>query len=308
MLDVKERAVGGFLALACGDALANGAEFQPRGSYHITDMTSANRFLPVGQWSDDTGLALCLAESVLACQGFNPHDQIQRYIHFYQKGEGWPLDHRLFPGNTLNQALQRYQNDPDNPFAGSDHPLSAGNGGLMRLLPVVLASHNQDDLCIQWAIDSTRVTHGAEECLQASKLLALIITQLLHGADRDTALKVGADLHWSSSKIAALAKGGYSHKPIEALQAKAYVVNTLEAALWCFATTDTLKDALLVAANLGDDCDTVAAVTGQLAGCYYGPIAIPDDWLSVLSERQRMTTLAEQLVCFSLNHREQGNG
>lgn len=295
-MNLTERAAGGLLALACGDALANGVEFHPRGSYHISGMHSDGRFLPAGQWSDDTGLALCLADSLISEQGFNAHDQMQRYIDFYFQGRYWPLDVRLRPGNTLNQAFSRYQKDPSQPYAGSDHPLAAGNGGLMRLLPAILASHNQPQQCRQWAIDATRVTHGAAECLQASELLALIIRQLLQGADRDTALQAGAGHTWTSSKIAALANGDYRHKPLAAIQAKAYVVDTLEAALWCFANTNNLSDALLAAANLGDDCDTAAAVTGQLAGCCYGASAIPEQWLTVLSERKRIEQLAAGLL------------
>lgn len=291
-----QRATGGMLALACGDALANGAEFQPRGIYTISDMHSTGRYLPIGQWSDDTGLALCLAESLVAKKGFCAFDQIERYIRFYFEGEGWPLDVHLPPGNTLHQAFMRYQKDPSTAFAGSTHPLAAGNGGLMRLLPAVLASHSNPEQCRRWVIDSTRVTHGALECLEASELLALILLQLLQGADKNTALKTTADEPWKSTKITALAQGEYINKPMAAIQAKAYVVNTLEAALWCFAHTDSLEDALLRAANLGDDCDTVAAVTGQLAGCYYGAAAIPASWLSVLADKERIATLATQLL------------
>lgn len=295
-MDIVQRATGGMLALACGDALANGVEFQPRGMYTISGMSSTERFLPVGQWSDDTGLALCLGESFVAQQGFDAADQIKRYIEFYYESKHWPLDIRLQPGNTLNQAFVSYQKDSSTPFVGSTHPLASGNGGLMRLLPAVLANHSNTEQCRQWAIDSTRVTHGATECTQASDLLALIILQILQGSDKSTALQAGVNETWSSPKIAALAKGEYLQKPLALIQAKAYVVNTLEAALWCFATTESLKEALLSAANLGDDCDTVAAVTGQLAGCYYGVDNIPSDWLDVLADKDRIETLAKQLL------------
>src|SRR5690606_14293790 len=114
-------------------------------------------------------------------------------------------------------------------------------------------------------------------------------------ADRDTALHAGASEHWPSSQISALANGEDRPKPLAAIQAKPDVGDRLEAPLWCFATTHNLSDALLAAANPGDDCDRGAAVTGQLAGCCYGANAIPEQWLTVLSERERIEQLAAEL-------------
>ncbi len=294
-MTLNERAIGGLLALACGDALANGVEFSPRGSADIKDMNSTRRYLPVGQWSDDTGLALCLGESLVARNGFDAADQMRRYEGFYDRQEGWPSELALAPGNTLGAALKKFKYT-DEPFAGSTHPLAAGNGGLMRLLPAVLAAHPDLELIRLWAKESTRTTHGAEECLEAIELLAMIIHQLLLGEPKNQALEAGKDEAWKSKKITALAQGDYLQKADALIKAKSYVVDTLEAALWCFSTTDSLEAALLAAANLGDDCDTVAAITGQLAGCHYGLNAIPADWLNVLMEKDRIEQLAQRLI------------
>ncbi|WP_417522215.1 ADP-ribosylglycohydrolase family protein, partial [Marinobacter sp.] len=139
-MNLNDRAIGGLLALACGDALANHEEFSPRGSYQITGMTKRIGPLQTGQWSDDTGLALCLGESLVANRGFNAKDQMKRYEAFYDLGKGWPGTYPLAPGNTLAQALKQFKYT-DEPFCGSTHPLAAGNGGLMRLLPAVLAPY-----------------------------------------------------------------------------------------------------------------------------------------------------------------------
>lgn len=294
-MTLNERAIGGLLALACGDALANGVEFSPRGSADIKDMNSTRRYLPVGQWSDDTGLALCLGESLVAKKGFDAADQMRRYEGFYDRQEGWPSELALAPGNTLGAALKKFKYT-DEPFAGSAHPLAAGNGGLMRLLPAVLAAHPDLELIRLWARESTRTTHGAEECLEASELLAMIIHRLLLGEPKNQALEAGKDEAWKSKKITSLAQGDYLQKADALIKAKSYVVDTLEAALWCFGTTDSLEAALLAAANLGDDCDTVAAITGQLAGCHYGLNAISADWLNVLIEKDRIEQLAQRLI------------
>ncbi|MFC4976712.1 ADP-ribosylglycohydrolase family protein [Halomonas beimenensis] len=137
-MNLKERAAGGLLALACGDALANGVEFSPRGSAEITDMHSTRRYLPEGQWSDDTGLALCLGESLVENNGFDPADQMRRYEGFLRSQGGLALWLGLAPGNTLGAALKKFK-FTEEPFAGSTHPLAAGNGGLMRLLPAIIA-------------------------------------------------------------------------------------------------------------------------------------------------------------------------
>ena len=294
-MTLNERAIGGLLALACGDALANGVEFSPRGSADIKDMNSTRRYLPVGQWSDDTGLALCLGESLVARNGFDAADQMRRYEGFYDRQEGWPSELALAPGNTLGAALKKFKYT-DEAFAGSTHPLAAGNGGLMRLLPAVLAAHPDLELIRLWAKESTRTTHGAEECLEASELLAMIVHHLLLGEPKNQALEAGKDEAWKSKKITALAKGDYLQKADALIKAKSYVVDTLEAALWCFVKTDSLEAALLAAGNLGDDCDTVAAITGQLAGCHYGLSAIPADWLNVLVEKDRIEQLAQRLI------------
>lgn len=294
-MNLNDRAIGGLLALACGDALANGVEFSPRGSAAITDMHSTRRYLPVGQWSDDTGLALCLGESLVENQGFDAADQMRRYEGFYDRKEGWPSELGLAPGNTLGAALKKFKHT-DEPFAGSTHPLAAGNGGLMRLLPAVLAAHPNLDLIRFWARESTRTTHGAEECLEASELLSIIIHHLLFGQPKDQALSAAEGENWKSGKIGTLAKGDYRQKSDTLIKAKSYVVDTLEASLWCFATTDSLEAALLTAANLGDDCDTVAAITGQIAGCHYGRHAIPKAWLDVLVQAQRIEEMAAQLI------------
>lgn len=294
-MTLNERAIGGLLALACGDALANGVEFSPRGSADIKDMNSTRRYLPVGQWSDDTGLALCLGESLVAKNGFDAADQMRRYEGFYDRQEGWPSELALSPGNTLGAALKKFKYT-DEPFAGSTHPLAAGNGGLMRLLPAVLSAHPDLELIRLWARESTRTTHGAEECLEASELLAMIIHHLLLGESKNQALEAGKDEVWKSKKITALAQGDYLQKADALIKAKSYVVDTLESALWCFGTTDSLEAALLAAANLGDDCDTVAAITGQLAGSHYGLNAIPAGWLDVLVEKDRIEQLARSLI------------
>lgn len=294
-MNLNDRAIGGLLALACGDALANGVEFSPRGSAAITDMHSARRYLPVGQWSDDTGLALCLGESLVENHGFDAADQMRRYEGFYDRKEGWPSELGLAPGNTLGAALKKFKHT-DEPFAGSTHPLAAGNGGLMRLLPAVLAAHPNVNLIRFWARESTRTTHGAEECLEASELLSIILLHLLLGQPKGQALSAAKGESWKSGKIGALANGDYRQKSNTLIKAKSYVVDTLEASLWCFATTDSLEAALLAAANLGDDCDTVAAITGQIAGCHYGRQAIPKAWLHVLVQAQRIEELAAQLI------------
>src|SRR5262245_22893371 len=138
-METIERYRGCLLGLAAGDALGTTLEFRPPGSFSpIDDMVGGGPFgLKPGQWTDDTSMALCLAESLIECLGFDPADQMERYVRWYRQGHlssaGWCFD----IGGTTSSALRRYMNDR-NPYAGPTGPTTAGNGSIMRLAPVPL--------------------------------------------------------------------------------------------------------------------------------------------------------------------------
>jgi ADP-ribosyl-[dinitrogen reductase] hydrolase len=296
-MDLQDRFLGCLLGLAAGDAVGTTVEFQPRGSFTpLTGMVGGGPFrLEPGQWTDDTSMALCLATSLVERAGFDARDQMERYCRWREEGY-MSSNGRCFDiGNTVASALARYQRTGD-PMAGSTDPHTAGNGSIMRLAPVAMFYFPDLDAVTRYAVESSRTTHAAAECLDACRLFAAMVQRGLQGASKEEILLAGRATFAGAEKVVAIACGGYLDKAASAIRGSGYVVQSLEAALWCFAQTDSFEQAILAAANLGDDADTTAAVCGQVAGAYYGASGIPAHWLARLALRSEIEQLAVQLM------------
>ncbi|HEY9737660.1 MAG TPA: ADP-ribosylglycohydrolase family protein [Trichocoleus sp.] len=298
-----ERFRGCLLGLAAGDAVGTTAEFKPRGTFSpVTDMVGGGPFgLKPGQWTDDTSMALCLATSLIRAGGFDAADQMELYCRWYKDGYLSSTGRCFDIGNTTREALEQYLAS-GNPFSGPTHPRSAGNGCLMRLAPVPMFYCTQGELGISresraahFSGESSRTTHGAAECIDASRLFGAMLFRALLGASKAEILFERDAAMVESPSIKAIANGAYRDKSIDDIHGTGYVVASLEAALWCFWTTETFEAAILAAVNLGDDADTTAAICGQVAGAYYGESAIPSPWLEQLTMRAEITELADQL-------------
>lgn len=293
---LTERYRGALLGLACGDAVGTTVEFQPRGSFRpLTDMVGGGPFnLKPGQWTDDTSMALCLAESLLSKNGFDAADQMGRYLNWWQWGYLSSTGECFDIGLTVSDALDRYQQTGE-PFAGSTDPYSAGNGSLMRLVPVVLYYFPDRDQIRAFSANSSRTTHGAPEAVECCQLFAELIGNALQGTSKADLLRASATA-FREPKVTAIARSDYIGKPESVIRGSGYCVASLEAALWCFHHTDSFEAAVLKAANLGDDADTTAAIVGQLAGACYGVQAIPDRWLQRLHLREDIEAYADRLL------------
>lgn len=293
---LAERYRGALLGLACGDAVGTTVEFKPRGTFQpMTDMVGGGPFhLKPGQWTDDTSMALCLAESLLNKNGFNAADQMGRYLNWWQWGYLSSTGECFDIGMTVSQALMRYQITAE-PFAGLTDPYSAGNGSLMRLVPVVLLYFPDARQIQTFAADSSRTTHAAPEAIECCQLLAGLIAKALEGTNK-AELRQLLRVNFSQPKVAAIARGDYLNKTQATIKGSGYCVQSLEAALWCFHQTDSFEAAILQAANLGDDADTTAAITGQLAGAYYGVRGIPERWLEKLYDGEEIAATADRLL------------
>ncbi len=295
-LDERDRFRGCLLGLAAGDAVGTAVEFQARGSFPpLTDMVGGGVFgLEPGQWTDDTSMALCLATSLAECRGFDAADQMNRYCRWYEAGY-LSCNGRCFDiGNTVHAALRRYRQTGD-PFSGSTSPLSAGNGSLMRLAAVPMFYHGDRERAQHYCAESSRTTHGATECIEACRLFGNMLFQALGGGEKRDILLGGEATTAMSPALRDIARGDYRGKTADEIRGTGYVVDSLEAALWCFFNTDSFKSAILQAANLGDDADTTAAICGQIAGAYYGEPGIPARWLERLAMHEEIRGLADQL-------------
>jgi len=165
----------------------------------------------------------------------------------------------------------------------------------MRLSPVPMFYFPDCDRAAEMSAQSSRTTHGAAECLDACRLLGRMLCSALAGADRDEILLGTNPQLLDSPSIQAIARGEYPDKTRDEIRGSGYVVESLEAALWCSPNSQSFEQAVLLAANLGDDADTTAAICGQLAGAYYAVDAIPPHWLERLSMRELITELADRL-------------
>jgi len=296
-MELMERYQGCLLGLACGDAVGTTLEFKPRGSFEpITDMVGGGPFnLDPGQWTDDTSMALCLAESLIEQKGFDPLDQMERYVMWYRTGYFSSTGVCFDIGGTTASALRRFEKTRD-PISGLTDSHSAGNGSLMRLAPVPLFLFPDREAMIFYAGESSRTTHGAQECIDACRLFASILYNALSGMDKERLLFDHDESIIDSSAIKEILRGSYKGKKEDQIKGTGYVVKSMEAALWCFFTTETFRDAILKSANLGDDADTTAAICGQVAGSYYGLNGIPTDFLRKLAMHDRIIQLSKALM------------
>jgi ADP-ribosyl-[dinitrogen reductase] hydrolase len=288
---VLDRAVGAVLGLAVGDALGTTLEFRARDSVPWHDeMLGGGVFgLAPGVSTDDTAMALALATSLVERGTLDASDVAARFLAWWRTGAYSPTGTCFDIGTTTADARRRFEATGD-PFAGSVAPDTAGNGSLMRLAPAVLPHLHDADAAMAAAAAQSRITHAAPEAVDACRAFANL---LVH------AIRTGrADARWPAGLAAAVAALATlpAEKPREAIRSSGYVIHTVEAALWAVSTTDSFEAAVVRAVNLGEDADTVGAVTGQLAGAIHGASAIPDRWLARLAWRDRIEALALRLA------------
>ncbi len=292
-----DRFRGCLLGLAVGDAVGTTLEFSTRDTFEpITDMIGGGPFhLMPGEWTDDTSMALCLATSLVNKSGFDPRDQMELYCRWARDGYLSSTGERFDIGNTVSNALSLFRRTGE-PFSGPESILTAGNGSLMRLAPIPMFYFSNEESIDRFAGESSRTTHGAKECIDACRLFAQILRRALDGMPKGAVIGESALTFAGSQKIVEIAKCAYADKDRSQIRGSGYVVDCLEAALWCFYRTESFETAILEAANLGDDADTTAAVCGQVAGAFYGESGIPKRWLARLALREFIRDLADQLL------------
>jgi len=297
---------GALLGLAAGDALGTALEFSRPGSLEpIADMVGGGPFgLEPGQWTDDTSMALCLAESILERRGFDPVDQLSRYVRWRRDGHLSSTGECFDVGGTVSAALLRFERTGE-AYCGETGPQFGGNGSLMRLAPVPMAWAWDPARAIEHAGNSSRTTHAAPEPVDACRYFAGLIAGALAGEPKETLLAP----RWSplggwrdgelEERIDALAAGSFKEREPPEVRGTGYVVHCLEAALWAFHRSGSFEEGALMAVNLGDDADTTGAVYGQIAGACYGARGIPEPWRAKLALLETLETMADGLRRFA---------
>ncbi|WP_244610721.1 ADP-ribosylglycohydrolase family protein [Microvirga pakistanensis] len=289
-----DRAVGSLLGLAVGDALGTTLEFSDRDTKpHHTEITGGGPFrLKPGQWTDDTAMALALADSLITCGKLDATDLMKRFVRWWEHGAYSCTGECFDIGNITRESLERFIKT-GNPYAGPIHERSAGNGSLMRVAPVALLALQDEELALEYAREQSRTTHGAPLAVEACALFTLLLREVIESGSRAVLNRRPWKGHGT---IRAIAAGEWKTKSRDEIGSSGYVVSTLEAALWCVDRTNSFEEALVLAVNLADDADTVGAVTGQLAGALYGASSIPERWLQPLAWREKIEQVALDLL------------
>ncbi len=302
-VSTRDRFRGCLVGLAAGDALGTTLEFSSPGSLDpVDDMVGGGPFgLWAGQWTDDTSMALCLATSLLESGGFDPGDQMRRYVRWFREGYLSSTGECFDIGGTTREALERFERTGD-PYSDPTDLMSAGNGSLMRLAPVPMYFADDARQAIDRSADSSRTTHGAVEAVDACRYFAGLLVGAMRGVDKQTLLSdrySPVEGLWHEApltpKISAIADRLFKHKQPPEIRGTGYVVDTLEAVLWAFFHTEEFREGALKVVNLGDDADTTGAIFGQIAGAHYGVEYIPAKWCQRLAIGAEITSIADRL-------------
>jgi ADP-ribosyl-[dinitrogen reductase] hydrolase len=303
-METIDRYRGALFGLACGDALGTTLELKSPGTFKpVTDIVGGGPFrLKPGEWTDDTSMALCLAESLIECKGFDAADQMKRYLRWYREGHLSSTGRCFDIGNTSRDALMRFERT-DEPYSGSADKYSAGNGSIMRLAPVPLFFASDPEKAIFMSGESSRTTHGNILCIDACRYFGALIVGAVSGTSKEDLLSeryCPVAGYWDRNplvpEIGAIAGGSFKRRNPPAIKGSGYAVQSLEAALWAFYRSSSFEEGCLLAVNLGDDADTTGAVYGQVAGAYYGVEGIPEGWRSKIAMRGLIEDYAERLL------------
>jgi len=290
----KNNFIGSLIGLAVGDALGAPYEFK-KPPYNVSSGYIRGGFhnVSIGEWTDDTSMALCLAQSLIDKNGFDARDQMNKYLSWKQDGYFSTRSRCFDIGNTVARALSLYRHSKE-PYSGITGDENSGNGSLMRLAPIALYYYQNKEALVKYAAKSSQTTHKSELAVDSCIYYAQLIAGALQGLSKEELLSNtfinSKNLRKEVNNIIA-----GSYKKNKEYKPTGYVISTLETALMAFYKYDSFEDGLLHVVSLGYDTDTVGAVYGQLAGAFYGYESIPKKWTSQLIEHDMIYIKAVEL-------------
>ncbi|MBQ3468415.1 ADP-ribosylglycohydrolase family protein [Candidatus Saccharibacteria bacterium] len=297
-----ERAEGAMIGLAVGDSLGANFEFGFPGFSELVDsqIEMVDGPYPAGAWTDDTSMALCLADSLINCSGYDSYDVMERYKKWCYEGyrtyDGKPA---ADVGGQTKAAIDEYVKHPV-VFVDDERDERAGNGALMRLAPVVIARMNEGIVsAMELAQISARETHFSEVVETSAEIFAAMLYLALSGVEtKEEVIKVSkysSRLEFSGMLSEILGSSDISaRKSLQSLGG--YTVDALKIAVWAFVNFDDFETGVKEVIKLGGDTDTNAAIYGQIAGAYYGLSGIPVRWREKLLGYKEMCELADKLA------------
>ncbi len=303
-----DRANGALLGLACGDALGRPVEFRSADGIadehgRVTEMlANGTHGQPAGTITDDTEMALCIARSLAERGSFAPSDVAARFVDWYDSG---PFDIGLMTADAIRNLKDGFGWDEAGRRVHAARPegSNAGNGSVMRCAPYALAFVDDWESLDRASRLSSAITHADPRCTAGCAVLNRTVAALV--ADDAPAVDESAGTHALARALdatdvpdglaSALEPVGDGVRP-STLRSSGYVVHTLQTALWLGLTAESAEEAVVDAVALGEDTDTVAAVTGAVAGARFGASTLPERWQTAIPEAGELGSLATTLV------------
>lgn len=325
----KNMWLNGMMGLVVGDALGCPVQFLTREEIRnrkqgpVVAMEGHGTYdMPVGTWTDDSSMALATLDSIIQNEAINLDDIMHKFNEWEVHGKYTPFGFSFDEGYTCKTALLCYRADADTSICGQTDEHSNGNGSLMRILPACLyyamAQEDGKEIELSEAIKGVEavsgLTHNHARSRMSCGIYYFMVRSIIEGIQKDkktsleALLQEGIDngLKYYGRDISNLTEMAYLGRlfhlcefkdvPEEQIRSTGYVIDSIEAAVWCLITTDSYKECMLKAVNLGNDTDTIAAIAGGLAGLYYGYEEIPKEWLAVIKKREWIEGMCEGLV------------
>ena len=311
MSEIKAAIIGHIL----GDAMGLPFQFKSRSWFNLHPVNSMVGYLafnkPSGSFSDDASLSLALMDSL--SHGYQREDIMDKFVAWLMEGKYTQEGQAFDNGQTTSQSILNYYGGISIDRCGGKSFYDNGNGSLMRILPLLFYLRDQfgDDFiknktAIQIIHEVSALTHGHPIALMACGLYLSVANQLLSPLPLLETVQAGLDrafVYYDSNhdyfthrlvyhRLRNLSE--FTQLPVQSIKSSGYVVDTLEASLWCLLSTNSYQACIIKAVNLGDDTDTVAAIAGGLAGLYYGYLAFPLEWVRAIHHRELVDNLIDQ--------------
>lgn len=306
--------IDGIFGLCIGDALGVPVEFKSREELRanpVVDMRSfGSHNQPAGTWSDDTSLTLCLIDSL--SQGLDYNDMMCKFLSWLETGAYSPFEKVFDVGYGTEEAIMRFKHGTSALDCGGNGESNNGNGSLMRVLPILFylqavygtdLTEHEDAMNIIHKVSS--LTHAHKRSLIACGIYISVAAMIKDSGSLQLGIELGTrkafeyynkhnEFTEQLQYFNRITEESFGNLDSEQIKSTGYVVDTLEAALWCLLNTDSYKECVLMAVNLGRDTDTVAAVAGGLAGLNYGYANIPNEWISKIAKRDAIESLCNE--------------
>ncbi|MFP7412827.1 ADP-ribosylglycohydrolase family protein [Priestia filamentosa] len=312
-VNIQKRVLPTLYGGIIGDMLGVPVEFKKRGTFHIDDVTGYGTYnQPPGTWSDDTSMTLCLVENLIE-QG-NLTDLMKKFVQYEEQGYLAPHGKMFDIGIATVKAIRRFKGGTPAEHCGGTSEYDNGNGAIMRIAPLSLLLDNEFNFVkkAEFIKQYTEITHGHPRAIVGSiiyieLLLRLYLNNPLEQGIKDIQLLFKENFDENHIYLKELKnyerifQENFLEIPKEEIRSSGYVVHTLEAAIWCLGTTSSFKEAVLKAVNLGEDTDTVASITGSLAGMYYKMEGMPEEWLEKIARKDKVDELIKGFCNFRVD-------